>query len=218
MRGLPPGSTLHGNCATFTAACLAARRAPPSKQTSTLRQLEYNKPASRLQMYYSFIIPAYNESERLATSLPKVFVYIRERKIQAEVIVGNDGSSDDTAEIARSFASRYPQIRLLENPGNRGKGYSVRNGMLHAHGDILLFTDADLSPSACCTPTATFCCLLTRTCRRPFTKRPSCSQQLRGARRSPSARAGSRLDCKLSGSHGIGSCMDGCSIWRCAWF
>jgi glycosyltransferase involved in cell wall biosynthesis len=96
-------------------------------------------------MYYSFIIPAYNESERLATSLPKVFVYIRERKIQAEVIVVNDGSSDDTAEIARSFASRYPQIRLLENPGNRGKGYSVRNGMLHAHGDILLFTDADLS-------------------------------------------------------------------------
>jgi glycosyltransferase involved in cell wall biosynthesis len=96
-------------------------------------------------MYYSFIIPAYNESERLATSLPKVFAYIRERQIQAEVIVVNDGSTDDTAEIARSFASQYPEIRLLENPGNRGKGYSVRNGMLHANGDILLFTDADLS-------------------------------------------------------------------------
>ena len=96
-------------------------------------------------MYYSFIIPAYNESERLATSLPKVFAYIRERQMQAEVIVVNDGSSDDTAKIARSFASRYPQTRLLENPGNRGKGYSVRNGMLHANGDILLFTDADLS-------------------------------------------------------------------------
>lgn len=96
-------------------------------------------------MYYSFIIPAYNESERLATSLPKVFAYIRERQMQAEVIVVNDGSSDNTAEIARSFASRYPQTRLLENPGNRGKGYSVRNGMLHANGDILLFTDADLS-------------------------------------------------------------------------
>jgi glycosyltransferase involved in cell wall biosynthesis len=96
-------------------------------------------------MYYSFIIPAYNESERLATSLPKVFAYIRERQMQAEVIVVNDGSSDDTAEIARSFASRYPQTRLLENPGNRGKGYSVRNGMLHANGDVLLFTDADLS-------------------------------------------------------------------------
>jgi dolichyl-phosphate beta-glucosyltransferase len=98
-----------------------------------------------MHLYYSFIIPAYNESERLTTSLPKVFDYIRERQMQAEVIVVNDGSTDDTAAITRSFASRYPEIRLLENPGNRGKGYSVRNGMLHANGDVLLFTDADLS-------------------------------------------------------------------------
>ena len=96
-------------------------------------------------MYYSFIIPAYNESERLATSLPKVLAYIRERQMQAEVIVVNDGSTDGTAEVTRNFAGRYPEIRLLENPGNRGKGYSVRNGMLHANGDVLLFTDADLS-------------------------------------------------------------------------
>jgi dolichyl-phosphate beta-glucosyltransferase len=96
-------------------------------------------------MYYSFIIPAYNESERLATSLPKVFAYIREQQFQAEVIVVNDGSSDDTAAIARNFAGQHPEIRVLENPGNRGKGYSVRNGMLHATGDVLLFTDADLS-------------------------------------------------------------------------
>ncbi len=96
-------------------------------------------------LYYSFIIPAYNESERLATSLPKVFAYIRERQMQAEVIVVNDGSSDDTAEVTRLFSSQYPGLRLLENPGNRGKGYSVRNGMLHGNGDVLLFTDADLS-------------------------------------------------------------------------
>jgi dolichyl-phosphate beta-glucosyltransferase len=96
-------------------------------------------------MFYSFIIPAYNESERLATSLPKVFAYIRERQFQAEVIVVNDGSCDDTAAIARNFAGQHPEIRVLENPGNRGKGYSVRNGMLHATGDVLLFTDADLS-------------------------------------------------------------------------
>ena len=98
-----------------------------------------------MDLYCSFIIPAYNESERLATSLPKVFAYIRERRMQAEVIVVNDGSTDGTAEVTRSFASRYPEIRLLENSGNRGKGYSVRNGMLHAKGDVLLFTDADLS-------------------------------------------------------------------------
>ncbi len=96
-------------------------------------------------MNYSFIIPAYNESERLSASLPKVLDYIRRREYDAEVIVVNDGSIDDTAEIVRRFAATNPEVRLLENPGNRGKGYSVRHGMLQGYGDVLLFTDADLS-------------------------------------------------------------------------
>ena len=96
-------------------------------------------------MTYSFIIPAYNESERLSTSLPKVLDYIRQQRLQAEVVVVNDGSNDNTADVVRGFAAINPEIELLENPGNRGKGYSVRNGMLHGHGDVLLFTDADLS-------------------------------------------------------------------------
>jgi len=94
---------------------------------------------------YSFIIPAYNESERLGTSLPKVLDYIHQQQLQAEIIVVNDGSTDDTAEVVRHFAAGNPELKLLENPGNRGKGYSVRNGMLHGNGDVLLFTDADLS-------------------------------------------------------------------------
>lgn len=57
----------------------------------------------------------------------------------------NDGSSDDTAHIVRAYMAAHPAVRLLENPGNRGKGYSVRNGMLRAGGDVLLFSDADLS-------------------------------------------------------------------------
>ena len=111
-------------------------------------RLAYNKRASKFlttDLNYSFIIPAYNESERLTTSLPKVLDYIRQHRFAAEVIVVNDGSTDDTADIVRCFAANSPEIRLLENPGNRGKGYSVRNGMLHGHGDVLLFTDADLS-------------------------------------------------------------------------
>jgi len=94
---------------------------------------------------YSIIIPAYNESERLAVSLPKVLDYTEKNDLQAEIIVVNDGSRDDTADVVRQFARTHPEIRLLENPGNRGKGYSVRNGMLNALGDVVLFTDADLS-------------------------------------------------------------------------
>ncbi len=94
---------------------------------------------------YSIIIPAYNESERLTVSLPKVLEYIDTQSLQAEVIVVNDGSTDSTADVVRRFARLHSEVRLAENPGNRGKGYSVRNGMLQAQGDVMLFTDADLS-------------------------------------------------------------------------
>jgi len=94
---------------------------------------------------YSIIIPAYNESQRISASLDKILSYIAEQQWGAEVIVVNDGSRDNTAEIVRQYAKTHPMVRLIENPGNRGKGYTVRNGMMQAHGDILLFTDADLS-------------------------------------------------------------------------
>lgn len=94
---------------------------------------------------YSIVIPAYNESARLAASLEKVLAYVHAQGWDAEVIVVNDGSRDNTAEIVRQFAAKDPIVKLLENPGNRGKGYSVRNGMLHAQGRIILFSDADLS-------------------------------------------------------------------------
>jgi glycosyltransferase involved in cell wall biosynthesis len=98
-----------------------------------------------METTYSFILPAYNESERLTSSLPKILDYVAERRLTAEIIVVNDGSKDDTAGIVRKFAASDPCVRLIENPGNRGKGYSVRNGMLHARGDLLLFSDTDLS-------------------------------------------------------------------------
>lgn len=96
-------------------------------------------------MTYSIIIPAYNESARLGSSLEKVVAYVSARGWQTEILVVNDGSRDNTAEIARNYERKYPSVRLVENPGNRGKGFSVRNGMLHATGDVMLFTDADLS-------------------------------------------------------------------------
>ncbi len=91
------------------------------------------------------MIPAYNESARLGATLEKVLAYVQGQGWDAEVIVVNDGSRDNTADIVRGFAAKDPALRLVENPGNHGKGYSVRNGMLHARGRIVLFSDADLS-------------------------------------------------------------------------
>jgi len=94
---------------------------------------------------YSIVLPAYNESERIASTLDQILSHADQREWSFEVIVVNDGSSDATAQTVETYARKYPALRLLENPGNRGKGYSVRRGMFEARGDVLLFSDADLS-------------------------------------------------------------------------
>jgi dolichyl-phosphate beta-glucosyltransferase len=93
----------------------------------------------------SIVIPAFNESARIPATLKQVVSCIRERGWDAEIIVVNDGSTDQTAQVVQDFARTAPEIRMIENPGNRGKGYSVRSGMLQALGEIVMFTDADLS-------------------------------------------------------------------------
>jgi glycosyltransferase involved in cell wall biosynthesis len=92
----------------------------------------------------SIVVPAYNEAARLPVTLPKLAQFC-ERHGSVEVLIVDDGSKDSTAEVIEEFAARYPFTRLLQNPGNRGKGYSVRHGMQKAQGDWILSTDADLS-------------------------------------------------------------------------
>jgi glycosyltransferase involved in cell wall biosynthesis len=94
---------------------------------------------------YSIILPAFNEGSRIGPGLEKALAYVRQQGWVVEIIVVNDGSRDDTAEVVRGFMAQAPELRLVENPGNHGKGYSVRNGMLHARGQVLLFSDADFS-------------------------------------------------------------------------
>lgn len=94
---------------------------------------------------YSIVIPAFNESQRIASSLDQILYFLARQNWDAEVIVVNDGSRDDTAEIVRQYSAKNAIVRLIENPGNRGKGYSVRNGVMHAGGELILFADADLS-------------------------------------------------------------------------
>jgi glycosyltransferase involved in cell wall biosynthesis len=92
------------------------------------------------------VVPAYNEEKRLPASLDTVIAYLaRENFSSLELIVVDDGSRDETAALVERYRRKYPFVRLLRNPGNRGKGFSVRHGMLEAKGEWILFTDADLS-------------------------------------------------------------------------
>lgn len=93
----------------------------------------------------SIIIPSYNEELRLPPSLAAIAEYIQKSGRKTEVLVVDDGSKDQTAAVAETFRVRIPQLRVVPNGENRGKGYSVRHGMMEARGDIVLFTDADLS-------------------------------------------------------------------------
>ncbi|MGH9520543.1 MAG: dolichyl-phosphate beta-glucosyltransferase, partial [Terriglobales bacterium] len=93
----------------------------------------------------SIVIPAYNEASRLPSTLDAIAGYFAARPFDVEVLVVNDGSTDATAQLRLPPDRPRLHWRMLHNPGNRGKGYSVRHGMLAAQGERLLFTDADLS-------------------------------------------------------------------------
>ena len=93
----------------------------------------------------SIVIPAFNEEGRLAPTLEKIANYIKEKHPDTEVIVVDDGSTDQTTAVAESWRNRLTSLRVVSNGRNRGKGFSVRHGSLEACGDVVLFTDADLS-------------------------------------------------------------------------
>lgn len=92
------------------------------------------------------MIPAYNEASRLPPTLQTVRQYLDHSPYaDAEILVVDDGSRDQTAALVEAAAAEDARVRLLRNPGNRGKGFSIRHGMLEARGEWILFSDADLS-------------------------------------------------------------------------
>jgi dolichyl-phosphate beta-glucosyltransferase len=97
------------------------------------------------ELELSIIVPAYNEERRLPVALDRIRDFLAGRPESAEVLVVDDGSTDRTRAIVEERQKIWPALRLVLNGENRGKGYSVRHGMLEARGEIALFTDADLS-------------------------------------------------------------------------
>lgn len=92
----------------------------------------------------SIVVPAYNEAQRLPLSFPRFIDFCKQHG-SAELVIVDDGSRDGTASLVEKQAQHHAFVRLVQNPGNRGKGYSIRHGMMKASGDWILFSDADLS-------------------------------------------------------------------------
>ncbi len=95
--------------------------------------------------YLSVIIPAYNEEKRIAVTLDAVYRYLSAQPFTWELLVVLDGPTDNTLGVVQSFAEDKEHIRWIDRRENRGKGFSMREGMLAAHGQIRLLTDADNS-------------------------------------------------------------------------
>jgi dolichyl-phosphate beta-glucosyltransferase len=98
-----------------------------------------------MQPYLSVIIPAYTEEKRIGGTLTAVYDYLRAQPFSWEILVALDGPTDKTRTIVEAFAQDKAGVRWIDRRQNRGKGYTVRQGMLAAAGKIRLFTDADNS-------------------------------------------------------------------------
>lgn len=97
-------------------------------------------------MYLSVIIPAYNEENRISESLDKIYGYFEPSGKKYEVILVDDGSADGTVNISqRSALAACGKLKIISNDRNRGKGFSVKRGILASTAEYVLFTDADLS-------------------------------------------------------------------------
>ena len=107
--------------------------------------MPYPPVGLRPQPYLSVVIPAYNEAPRIGPTLEKIRNYLESRPYAWELLVVDDGSVDGTGTLLTEVAASIPSMRVLRNDSNHGKGFSVRRGVLESRGELVLFTDADLS-------------------------------------------------------------------------
>ncbi len=120
-------------------------RTPPAREV-TPTMADTKSSVRAVAPVLSIVIPAYNEGARLPESLKSIYIYLERKAVPWELLVVDDGSTDSTSTLVENLrASGFPDLRLLRNEANRGKGYSVRRGVLAARGELVLLTDADLS-------------------------------------------------------------------------
>ena len=117
---------------------------PPGTDTSARRK-EAAAPEVAVEVFLSVVIPVYNEAARIPSALAQVLQYLESLGESYEVVIVDDGSTDETAELVEKVCRQNRSVRLLRHPTNHGKGFAVRQGILDARGQYILFTDADLS-------------------------------------------------------------------------
>lgn len=100
-----------------------------------------------MKPFLSVILPAYNEAKRLPLTLSEVDKYLSAAGYEYEIIVVDDGSTDSTAQVGKKSRDRIKNLRIIENEGNRGKGWAIRQGMIESRGQWRLFMDADNATS-----------------------------------------------------------------------
>lgn len=93
----------------------------------------------------TIIVPAFNESQQIAYTVRILKNYLEHHSIIHDLIIVDDGSTDDTSHVTRLVAGQWPNVIVLSTGTNRGKGFAVRQGMLKSTRDVALFMDADLS-------------------------------------------------------------------------
>jgi len=102
-----------------------------------------NNKDKESKIFLSIVIPAFNEEKRLSRALIPTIEFLKKQTYSSEIIVVNDGSTDNTKGAAEFFIKEFPALRVVEYFPNRGKGYAVKTGMLAAKGEYRLFMDAD---------------------------------------------------------------------------